>query len=169
MTIVHGASEASRPVLVGIDDSAAAAGALRFAAAEAALRGSSLTVIHVWREIKHWNLPLGWPDGVDPGSFLLRRLSERVADLKAERAEAGEEPVPISVEVVEGDPARELLATARGAGLLVLGAHDRHGASAVIGSVCHACAADPPCPVAIVPASYTQCSVRMQMSAVAGT
>jgi nucleotide-binding universal stress UspA family protein len=35
-------------ILVGVDDSQAAAEAVRWAAAEAALRGSSLRVVHAW-------------------------------------------------------------------------------------------------------------------------
>src|SRR5436305_13444206 len=106
-------SRAGDLVLVGIDDSAESAVALRFAAAGATLRHASLRVMHVWRTTKHWDLPLAWPDGVDPGSFLLRQLSERVADVEAERAAAGADPVPISIEVVEGDAETELLAAGR--------------------------------------------------------
>jgi nucleotide-binding universal stress UspA family protein len=60
--------------------------------------------------------------------------------------------VDIAVQVIEGDTVKELRAAATGAPMLVLGERRFHGPQSILGSVNHAFAAHPPCPVLIVPA-----------------
>ncbi len=142
---------ATSDVIVGVDDSPASLEALRVAATEAALHGVGLRVIHVWHFASTWGVPLVWPSEANPGAYVEQRLTEHVRQLQAARRAAGEPPVTVVVEVIEGDTETELRAAAAGAPLLVLGERSHYGPSAILGSVSHACAARPPCPVLIVP------------------
>jgi nucleotide-binding universal stress UspA family protein len=139
-------------VVVGVDDSPESLEALRVAASEAALRGVGVLAIHVWHLASTWGVPLPWPEGANPGEFVEKRLADEARQLEAARRAAGEPPVNIAVEVIEGDTVKELRASATGAPMLVLGERHFHGPQSIIGSVSHDLAAHPPCPVLIVPA-----------------
>ena len=139
-------------VVVGVDDSPESLEALRVAASEAAFRRVGVRAIHVWHFPSTWGVPLAWPAEANPGEYVEKRLLDEARQLETARQAAGEPPVGITVEVIEGDAENELRAAARGAPLLVLGARRFHGPSSILGSVSHACAAHPPCPVLIVPA-----------------
>jgi nucleotide-binding universal stress UspA family protein len=147
-------------IVVGVDGSPGALAALRFALAEARLRGATLHALLAWE------LPLF--EGV-PGPFLLEVPGELVPPLEQarstleaearralddalERALAGEEPgVEIRRDVVEAAPVQALLAAAAGADLLVLGSRGLGGFSGLLlGSVSLRCVRSAPCPVAIV-------------------
>jgi nucleotide-binding universal stress UspA family protein len=141
----------TKPVLVGIDDSKPSLSALRMAADEAALRRTDLRAVHVWHFPSSWGVPLTWSHDSNPGQFVLERLTGEVNDLHAERAVEGKPAVHISVEVVEGETERELLAAAADSCLLVLGERHHHGPTEILGSVSQACLVHPPCPVLIVP------------------
>lgn len=134
-------------VVVGMDDDPASVAALRFAATEAAYRGGDVLAVHVWRYPAMWGYPV-WPEQVDLGSFITDQLRQTSHAVLAERSEAGEPTVSITVEVVQGVTAPTLHRAARDAALLVLGA--RHH-SLVLGSVSRACSNHPPCPVVVVP------------------
>lgn len=108
-----------RPVSVGVEHTAEAGPLVRAAADQAAARGASLRVVHVW------NLR----SRPDP------QLEERVggewdsgarADLDRAVAACGT-TVPVTVEVDHGDPTETLLAVARDSQLLVL-ARNEHRA-----------------------------------------
>jgi nucleotide-binding universal stress UspA family protein len=138
-------------IVAGVDDSPTSLVALRVAADEAALRGIALRVIHVWHFASSWGIPLVWPEGQNPGTFVHERLAANVADLLAERSAAGAPTIEISIEVIEGDTIPELRRAGEAASLLVLGEPSRHGPVSRLGSVSYACAVRPPCPVLIVP------------------
>lgn len=136
-------------IVVGVDGSAAAAAALRWALAEARLRGAELRVVHAW------HLPLlpgGETSAADPEYVLLRRrdaedlLAQALADLGSES-----EAVAVETVAVEGRAASALVREAADADLLVVGSRGRGGfAELLLGSVSHECAQHAPCPVAIV-------------------
>jgi nucleotide-binding universal stress UspA family protein len=142
----------SPDLVVGVDDSSESLEALRVAASEAALRGVGVLAIHVWHYASTWGVPLAWPKGANPGEFVEKRLADEARQLEAARQSAGEPPVNITVEVIEGDTVKELRTAATGAPMLVLGVRRFHGPQSILGSVNHAFAAHPPCPVLIVPA-----------------
>lgn len=134
-------------IVVGIDGSPSSAEALRWAHQEAALRGVPLHVIHAWTY--PWVGPR--PDVMAPVDEARmeasRILDEAVAALVAE---AGDQ-VPVTSELVEGNPVEAMLAAAGDADLLVVGSRGRGGfASLLLGSVSQQVVHYAPCPVAIV-------------------
>ena len=138
-------------VLVGVDDSPASLTAIRVAADEAALRGTEVLAVHVWHYPSTWGVPLNWPEGANPGQFVLDRLTSAVEDAQAERRAAGKPEVKMTVEVIEGDTVKELRSAAANASILVLGERAHFRPRQILGSVSHALVAHPPCPVLIVP------------------
>ena len=147
-------------IVVGVDGSAGAREALRFALAEARLRGAVLETVLAWE------LPLY--EGV-PGPFLVEVPAELVPPLEEARAvlQAGAErrldaeleavlddadaSVEIHCLVVEAAPAAALVGAAQGADLLVVGSRGHGGfRGLLLGSVSQRCARSAPCPVAIV-------------------
>jgi len=142
----------SPDVVVGVDDSPNSLHAMSVAADEAARRGTGLLAIHVWHAAATWGVPLAWPAGHSPGEFVRKRLTEEAEQLQAARQQAGEPPVTVSVEVIEGDTERELRTAGKDAPMLVLGERRHRGPTVVLGSVVGALVAHPPCPVLIVPA-----------------
>lgn len=150
------------PIVVGVDGSAGSAAALRWALAEARVRGAPLRVVHAFEVPR---LPLG--DGAMAGPGLpvpaippdehdrLRAASEsqarRVVEETLERAGATD-GVEITQETIEGPAVPVLREAARGATLLVLGSRGRGGfVGLLLGSVSQQCAQHPPCPVVILP------------------
>lgn len=138
-------------IIVGVDGSATGREALRFALAEAALRGACLHVV------RSWSIPPLTATGVGliPALGLLRQeLGDAARDaleteLASVAADAGE--VRIERHVVQGDAAGALVERAAGAELLVVGSRGHGSVSgAVLGSVSRACLHHAPCPVAVV-------------------
>jgi nucleotide-binding universal stress UspA family protein len=137
-------------IVVGVDGSAGADDALRWAAGEALARQAPLEVVHVWG-------PLPTGRVAAPTSAVLKVAAEEL--LAACTREAldlvGPEQGPVVVvpSLRHGDPADQLVEAADGAALLVVGSRG-HGALAdlVLGSVSGRCADRARCPVVIVPA-----------------
>lgn len=138
-------------VVVGIDDSAGARAALRWAAIEAVRLGRRLVVVH------GWELPDTMPQGsagygplvedsfTEVGERLLEvTVMKELADL-AERPEILTRAVPV-------DAVGALLAEAEDAGLLVVGSRGRGGFTGLLlGSVSQQCVHHATCPVVVVP------------------
>ncbi len=103
-------------VVVGVDGSAAAQTAVRWAATEAAARGATLRVVHafVWPSFR---VPLG-PSEVAPG---LRAAADQIVGEAAELAAKVEPGVPVEAAVASGFPFPVLSAESRQADLTVLG------------------------------------------------
>lgn len=131
-------------VVVGIDGSAHADAALRWALAEAeAHEDGRVTAVFSWQ------LPfVGFPGAFDreeleqaAKDFLVERLSTVVPTPK----------VPLTPLVAEGDPAEALVVAAKDADLLVVGTRGRSALlGAVLGAVSLRCATTAPCPVTLV-------------------
>ncbi len=137
-------------IVVGVDGSAEAKEALRWALEEAQLRGASLRVVHAWQ------LPVAaYGAGLAAayhGELLeaLRRDAEKLVDQLL--AEAGP-PKGVEVEkaAVEGPAAQTLVEAAKDADLLVVGSRGHGGfAGLLLGSVSQQCAHHASCPVVIV-------------------
>lgn len=141
-------------ITVGVDGSPIGREALRWAMAEARLRGAQLRVVH------SWNIPplTATGIGVIPAFDLLRGdlsvAAEETLDGELEQVGATGEHVEIERRIAQGDAARVILDGAADAELLVVGSRG-HGAvaGAVLGSVSRACLHHAPCPVAVVHAS----------------
>jgi nucleotide-binding universal stress UspA family protein len=147
-------------IVVGVDGSPAALAALRFALAEARLRGARLVALYAW-VLPLAEAPgpflLGWPDEVGPtvdqlGPALGRAAEERLAAALREVADEAE-GVEVERRAVEGPAATMLLEAAAGADLLVVGSRGHGGfRGLLLGSVSQQCAQHARCPVVIVPA-----------------
>jgi len=147
----HGAvlwQEPASRVVVGVDGSAGAAAALRFAAAEARLRGGELHVVHAWMDTVS-----GY--GGPPWALSDTTLREQADDtLRASVQDAwrdGPPGVQVRAETIEGVEWDVLTEVAEAADLLVVGSRGRTGwSSLLLGSVSLRCITYAPCPVAVV-------------------
>jgi nucleotide-binding universal stress UspA family protein len=145
--VVQGREDTGTGILVGVDGSEAAQAALRWAAHEARLRDTGLTVVHAY--------PLA-PFGVDPyasmsiDASMLPKAAEKVldgcidqvdtSDLRVTRVTAvGSAAAPL---VEMSEKAELVVVGTRGAGLL---------ARMTLGSVASQVAAHAACPVAVIP------------------
>jgi nucleotide-binding universal stress UspA family protein len=134
-------------IVVGVDGSPESRAALRWAVAEARLRGARLEAVHVWSFPIVPGRELG-PSYVIPIEEL-REDAKETLDLVL--AEEGVEGVNVERAVVEGNPADVLVEAAREADLLVVGSRGHGGvAGLLLGSVSRQCAHHAACPVVIV-------------------
>ncbi|MGY1607534.1 MULTISPECIES: universal stress protein [unclassified Geodermatophilus] len=147
----HGAvprqGTASR-VLVGVDGSAESVAAMRFAAAEARLRGAELHVVHAWTDTVSG---YGGPPWAVPETTL-REQADGTLRRAVHDAWDGEAPgVQLRAEILEGVEWDVLTEVADSADLLVVGSRGRTAWSGLLlGSVSLRCIAYSPCPVAVV-------------------
>ena len=136
---------ANRPVLAGVDASAASFDAVRWAAKEARRRETTLQLLHAC-------LFEGGPSRAHDSELLLEhahRFLRRAAEIAREEAPG----VRVETSVWLGLAADLLLAESGGAALVVLGSHGLGGLrGALIGSVALRVAAGASCPVVVVPA-----------------
>ena len=158
----NGTSGTRGIVVVGVDGSAGAKAALRWAIAEARLRQTRLRAVHAWApDYRAGYLGSGYASmgggygyaGADADDYVsgVRRAAEEMLDhVMTEMAvEAG--GVEIEREVVEGVAARALVEAASADDLLVVGSRGRGGfAGLLLGSVSQQCAHHARCPVVIV-------------------
>jgi nucleotide-binding universal stress UspA family protein len=154
-------------IVVGIDGSAGSDAALRWALAEARLRGSSVRVVHAFHapHITPAEAALGGPGGIAvpavfaDGAEEMRKTVEAQARTlidDALRRANGESLDALEIERVaaEGPPTQTLIESSRGAELLVVGSRGRGGfLGLLLGSVSQQCAHHPPCPVVVLPPS----------------
>ena len=138
-------------IVVGIDGSAESKDTLRWAVAEAKLRGAALRVVHAWAPPY-----IAAGPGLDPALDTqmiedVRRKAEELVE--RELSALGDEAAGVDIEraVVDGAPARTLIEAAEGSDLLVVGSRGHGGfAGLLLGSVSQQCAHHAPCPVVIV-------------------
>jgi nucleotide-binding universal stress UspA family protein len=135
-------------IVVGVDGSATAQGALRWALAEARARAASLIVLHAW------------PVPVVGGPFTIMAfdpvVSERTAHEIVDDAVAAEDATDVDLHrvVVCGSAAPALLDAADEASLVVVGSRGRGGFQRLLlGSVSQQVAQHVRCPVVVVPPS----------------
>jgi nucleotide-binding universal stress UspA family protein len=155
-----GNSETRGTIVGGVDGSAGARHALRWATAEARLRGSRLLVVHAWR-FGYTGVPgggYGYLDGpleIFPGGGLsdMHRAAEELLEEETAGLDAEAEGIEIERRVVEGGAAEVLVEAAAEGDLLVVGSRGHGGfAGLLLGSVSQQCAHHAHCPVVIVQA-----------------
>jgi nucleotide-binding universal stress UspA family protein len=139
-------------IVVGVDHSAGAKAALRFAREEAELRQATRRAVHTWQ---YGYIGVTGLEGRIPavGAELHEFRDAAVAALDATLREAIPDVGDVEVErrVVEGAPAAVLVEESRGADLLVVGSRGHGGfAQLLLGSVSQQCAHHAECPVVIV-------------------
>ncbi len=136
-------------IVVGVDGSAGSRDALRWAFAEAKLRGASLEVVIVWQYPITASLPT-FGAMITPQDFATDARTELLAIIAAEGVSA-EAPIPVSTLVAEGNAARALLDASEDADLLVVGSRGHGGFTGVlVGSVSQQCVNHAKCPVVVV-------------------
>ena len=143
-------------IVVGIDGSPPSEEALRWALAEARLRGAELEVVHAWEFPAVGVAPYG---GVSM-PVITRDELEKAAEALVRRtvrdvigAEAGP-PVSVSTVVRAGKAADVILAESKGAAMVVVGARGRGGfAALVLGSVSSQVVHHAPVPVVVIPSA----------------
>lgn len=137
------------PVVVGVDGSEPSLRALRWAAHQAAVAGSTLDVVTAWTFPEH-AAPLGvvpkvpWPEELlaQAQEALDRLLDEVLPDRDKDRVHA---------KVIRGPAAPVLLDAARDAALLVVGTRGRSEfEELLLGSVSDNCVRHAGCPVVVV-------------------
>jgi nucleotide-binding universal stress UspA family protein len=136
-------------IVVGVDGSACARAALRFALHEARIRGARL------RAVSAWHVPLGaYGAGLAPTPESLVEDCEEAAHDVLEQALASVGDlggVEIEGVVREGHPAHVLVEETHDADLLVVGSRGLGGfRELLLGSVSQQCAHHARCPVVIV-------------------
>lgn len=139
-------------IVVGVKRSAASLAALRWAAAEARLRGVTLHVVHAWEPAARpasyailGDSPAGWQER-------LRGQDNLAAIMRA--AFGAEIPDGVTAEVTEGMAERILADRSRDASLLVLGAAaDVRVTGRPAGPVIRACMRSARCPLVIITAA----------------
>jgi nucleotide-binding universal stress UspA family protein len=157
----HRPSQPRGIVVVGVDGSAGAQEALRWAAAEARLRQTRLRVVHASTSgfFSAGGAGYGYPyiggsaDTLPGIGFAeLREAAEGLVERVI--AEAGIEADDLEIErqVLEGGPVEVLIHAVGEGDLLVVGSRGHGGfAGLLLGSVSQQCAHHAPCPVVIVP------------------
>lgn len=136
------------PVVVGVDDSAAARAALHFATAEAVLTSRSLRAIHAWH-VGPWEL-----HAAEIGGFDLSGVSEWVdAQVTDWLSEVQRQHPLLAIDrlVVHGTPGHVLVEQSSDASLVVVGSRGRGGFSALLlGSTSKEVLRRSECPVVVV-------------------
>ncbi|ASO19614.1 nucleotide-binding universal stress UspA family protein [Actinoalloteichus hoggarensis] len=162
--------EGRRPIVVGVDGSAASVAALAWVLAQGEARRRQIHAVSAW----HFVPMAAGPATVlvDPGDARqdhVERLREAVAEAVekvtgpsgpgsvAPGEPTGLDDVDIRQEVIEGPPATVLLDAAQDAAVLVLGSHGHGRAYAsLVGSVSAACIRHARCPVIVIPPGMTE-------------
>lgn len=134
-------------MVVGVDGSDAARDALRWAAAEARVRGAMLEVVSAWQPPLHRFVPYTVVD-LEPPDF--EDAAKRILDDALEAIDVRDlAVVPV---VVGGSGASVILERAEGADLVVVGSRGLGGVkSRLLGSVSNQVVHHSPCPVVVVP------------------
>ncbi|MEO3755288.1 universal stress protein [Streptomyces sp. B6B3] len=150
--IVRGRPDPERPVVLGVDGSAAGEAAVEFAFQEAAYRDVPLRALHAWTPADAPASPPPDPSLPHPDRpHVLAQGEERLlAETLAGRTERYP-AVRVERSVVRGRARPALIDASADAGLLVLGARGRGGfAGLLLGSVSQAVQAHAHCPVVVV-------------------
>lgn len=135
-------------IVVGTDGSDNSVAALRWAVAEAKLRGAAVDVVYTWE----------YPPVIDPlGVSMLPGADDMTASAERLLAEVLRKVdvvgARVSTRVLRGAPANALIAAAKDADLLVIGRRGHGGfMGLLLGSVAQQVAHHAPCPVVLVPA-----------------
>lgn len=136
-------------IVVGIDGSETASLALQWAAKEARLRHASLEVVHAWTFPYVFGFPYTSAN-FDPKS--IEDAARAVLDAAVESVDTAGLAHPVERVLVSGGAASAVLATAKGADLVVIGSRGLGGFTGLLlGSVSHQVAHHATCPVVIIP------------------
>jgi nucleotide-binding universal stress UspA family protein len=137
-------------IVVGVDGSEHSLRALRWALEEASFRKARLEAVTAWHTTYTGDVGFGGYAPIDPAQ--LEAGARVLLEDALEQVSADASSVPVESVVVEGTAAQALLATAKGADLLVVGNRGRGGfRGLLLGSVSSQCVHHAPCPVVVIP------------------
>jgi nucleotide-binding universal stress UspA family protein len=139
-------------IVVGVDHSAGAKAALRFALEEARLRQATLRVVHAWQFGYLGATSLeGWLPAVGGELEDFRTSAEAALDEALKEVAADTDGLTIERRLDQGTAAAVLVEESHAAELLVVGSRGHGGfAQLLLGSVSQQCAQHASCPVVIV-------------------
>ncbi|WP_152192332.1 universal stress protein [Georgenia satyanarayanai] len=150
MAGIHTAVKLDGGVLVGDDGSACAGQALKYAAAEAARRGTDLHAVRAW-SIPTAVRPRDAPFGTTPSIVEMQDATLVETRRRAEVAAAEHPGVTVHAHTAFGRAGRVLLSAAAGADVLVVGSKGRSKiADMLVGSTAAACIREAKIPVVVV-------------------
>lgn len=140
-----------RKILCPVDFSKGSERAVAYATSLARQLGASIELVHVWASPVY-----AFPDGaLILGAETVDRITTELrAQLDACVARHTDRELLVAGRLVQGDPPREIVSTARAieADLVVMGTHGRTGvARALVGSVAERVVRTSPVPVLVVP------------------
>ena len=141
-----------RRIVVGVDNSAGSAHALRWALAYARQTGGSVEAVTAWQVPAMYAYAYGWtPTGID-NAGIIRYAEKSLTETVTQVLGAEDNPVAVTTRVIDGPAAQVLLTAGKGAELLVLGSRG-HGAFAgmLLGSVSQHCVQHAACPTVVIP------------------
>lgn len=130
-------------IVVGVDGSDSSEHALRWALRQAALTGSVIDAVMAWE----WPNTFGWAPPVEQDfeSLAAQVLTDTVA-----KVAGPDSSIEVRLTVAEGNAARVLLHSAKGADLLVVGNRGHGGfTGTLLGSVSQHCVQHATCPVLV--------------------
>lgn len=138
----------SRPVVVGVDGSAAARAALEWAVDDARRRGCRVDAVTVWQP--DYGIVVG-PLPAEVGMRMSPQARRAAQQAVLDNAVQGFEGVEIRRILLEGDAGTELARASENAELLVVG-NRGHGqiAEVILGSVSAYCTHHASCPVVVI-------------------
>ncbi|SER71329.1 universal stress protein [Lentzea albida] len=138
----------TRPVVVGVDGSAASRAALEWAVDEARRRGCRVDAVHAWHP--DYGILIG-PVPAEVIMAMSPQEMEKKARAGLDEAVRGFDDVEIREVLVEADPRTALVDASRDADLLVVG-NRGHGvlAEVILGSVSKYCVHHAACPVVVL-------------------
>jgi len=142
---------AERPIVVGIDASAGADAALRWALADAATHKAPVRVVCAYRRTVGYDPMLMWSELPEPELEHSRNVAEDVVAKAIAHAAELDESVRVQGAAIDGSPVPVLVEESHRGSLLVLGSRHRSAVGAsVLGSVSAGVAARSACPVIVL-------------------
>jgi nucleotide-binding universal stress UspA family protein len=156
----NGKSKKTSVVVVGVDGSAGAKAALRWALAEARLRNAPLRAVHAWtfgyidgsvEGFPYWGGSLGSYTSIGIEVSDVHRAAEDLLDRAIAEVGTESEGIEIERQVVQGRAAEVLVQAASPRDLLVVGSRGHGGfVGLLLGSVSQQCVHHARCPVVVV-------------------
>jgi nucleotide-binding universal stress UspA family protein len=143
----------TRPVVVGVDGLPGSAGALRYAATEAATRNAPLLLVHVVPSILSLGPPIPLAD--------LEKVGREILDQAVTTVDSLAPGLEVSTMLVRGDRSVGIVQAAKQAQLVVVGRETRRGLDRLLtGTTTAAVAAHAHCDVVVVPSFWTADNVK---------
>lgn len=139
------------PVVVGVDGSAGAEAAVRWAIEDSSTRNAAVRLVCAYRTAIGYYQGLGLYADLPQDMELVRHAAEKILDKAIAKARGTDPGVEVGGAVVDGSPVSVLIEESQQASLLVLGSRQRSTlSSSLLGSVSGAVAARAGCPAIVV-------------------